>query len=81
MLVSRTTVRQLRAGEAPPDPLSGLPVDDRSSLLEGLANDARAKALPLSGGLPVDEERKINGRPSPLSQQARTGRSSLLGDR
>ena len=78
MLVSRTTVRQLRSGEPPVDPFSGLGGDERDAMLRGLIGK---DALPLTGGLPDDEERKVNGKAPPLSTQARTGRPSLLGDR
>lgn len=80
MIVSRTTVRALRSGEPPADPLEGLDPDERAAMLKSLAAGARAP-LPVAGGLPGDEERKISGRAPPLSAQARTGRPSLLGDR
>ena len=78
MRVSRTTVRQLRSGEDVANPLDGLGDDERQSLLRGMLG---GDALPLSGGLPDDEERKITGKAPPTSKQARTGRPSLLGDR
>jgi len=80
MLVSRSTVRQLRSGETPTDPLAGLGEEERAALLRSLVGQSR-DAIPLGGGLPGDEERKINGKAPPLSVQARTGRLSLLGDR
>jgi hypothetical protein len=78
MIVSRTTVRALRAGEQPADPMDGLDPDERAAMLKSLAGGS---PLPVGGGLPGDEERKISGRAPPLSAQARTGRPSLLGDR
>lgn len=86
MLVSRSTVRQLRTGEPSDDPLDALGADERSEILRSLVfdGDGDKDALPLSGGLgrlPGEEERKVNGKAPPLSSQARTGRPSLLGDR
>jgi hypothetical protein len=58
--------------------MDGLDPDERAAMLKSLA---AGSPLPVAGGLPGDEERKISGRAPPLSAQARTGRPSLLGDR
>jgi hypothetical protein len=74
MLINRATIRRQLSGEPPED--TGSP-EARASALDELGADA----LPTGPGLPTPEQRIKQGRPSPLSQQARTGRASLLGDR
>jgi hypothetical protein len=74
MRINRATIRRQLAGE-PPEEL-GSP-EARGAALEELENGA----IPAGPGLPPNEARAIQGRSSPLSQQARTGRASLLGDR
>jgi hypothetical protein len=73
MLINRATIRRQLSGEPPED--TGSP-EARASALDELSADA----LP-TGGLPPDDARIKQGRASPLTQQARTGRASLLGDR
>jgi len=77
MKVNRLTIRRLVNGEQPPE-LQMAP-DDRMRALDDL--DEPEPAVPAGAGLPQPEVRKLEGRASPLSQQARTGRTSLLGDR
>jgi len=74
MLVNRATIRRQLSGEPPED--TGTP-EQRAAVLDDLSSDA----LPAGGGLPTPQERIKQGSPSPLTQQARTGRASLLGDR
>lgn len=80
MIVSRANIRAIRTGQEKPDPLQSMGREDAIGILDELDRDDR-RPLPLGGGLPGDEERKFSGRSSPLSDQARTGRTSLLGDR
>jgi hypothetical protein len=75
MLINRATIRRQLAGEPPED--LGSPEARAGALDELGASDA----IPAGPGLPPNETRAIEGRSSPLSQQARTGRASLLGDR
>lgn len=73
-VVNRATIRRQLSGEPPED--LGSP-EARGAALEELGTDA----IPAGPGLPPNETRAMQGRSSPLSQQARTGRASLLGDR
>jgi hypothetical protein len=75
MLINRATIRRQLAGEPPED--TGSP-EARAGALDELG---AADAIPAGPGLPPPETRAIEGRSSPMSQQARTGRASLLGDR
>lgn len=74
MLINRATIRRQLSGEPPED--TGSP-EMRGAALDDLGADA----IPAGGGLPSPEERIKQGRASPMTQQARTGRASLLGDR
>lgn len=74
-VVNRATIRRQ---------LSGEPIEQVDPLVRNAALDelsANPDALPAGGGLPLPEQRIAQGRPPPLTQQARTGRASLLGDR
>ena len=75
MLVNRANVSRLLSGE----PQEQVDPALRTAALDDLS--ANPDALPAGGGLPPPEQRIAQGRAPPLSQQARTGRASLLGDR
>lgn len=75
MLVNRATVRRALSGE----PIEQVDPTLRDAALNDLS--ANPDAVPAGGGLPPPEQRIKEGRASPLSQQARTGRAGLLGDR
>ena len=75
MLVNRATIRRQLSGQ----PVEQVDPELRASVLDELA--ASDSTIPAGGGLPSPEIRAKQGRPSPLTQQARTGRTSLLGDR
>ena len=79
MIVNRATIRRQLNGEEIGSPLTAMEDGARNRVLDDL--DAAEDATPAGVGLPSAETRKLQGRASPLSQQARTGRSSLLGDR
>lgn len=75
MLVNRATIRRQLSGE----PIEQVDPEMRASVLDELA--APQSTIPAGGGLPAPELRAKQGRASPMTQQARTGRTSLLGDR
>lgn len=75
MLVNRATVRRILSGE----PQEQVDPALRTAALDDLS--ANPDALPAGGGLPLPKQRIAQGRASPLTQQARTGRAGLLGDR
>ena len=75
MIINRATIRRQLSGE----PQEQVDPALRTAALDDLS--ASPDALPAGGGLPLPEQRIAQGRPSPLTQQARTGRASLLGDR
>lgn len=79
MIVSRATIRRTLSGEPSQAALDGVPEEERGALLDDLGRED--KPTPAGVGLPPPKVRRLEGRASPLSQQARTGRSSLLGDR
>ena len=75
MIVNRATIRRTLSGEPPEQVDPAL----RTAALDDLS--ANPDAVFAGGGLPPPEQRIAQGRASPLTQQARTGRASLLGDR
>lgn len=75
MLINRATIRRQLSGE----PIEQVDPIARAGALDDLS--ASPDALPAGGGLPPPDIRAKEGRASPLTQQARTGRASLLGDR
>lgn len=75
MLVNRATIRRQLSGE----PIEQVDPELRDEALRDLV--ASGSSIPAGGGLPSPEVRAKAGRASPMTQQARTGRSSLLGDR
>lgn len=83
MIVNRATIRRQLNGDPPRPAFDGVDDDMRGSVLDDLEGEpvVDRTATPAGVGLPDTQTRKLSGRASPLSQQARTGRSSLLGDR
>lgn len=86
MILNRNTIAKVARGEdleepKEPDALDGVGDDERMAVLDSMVSNKKRSPLPMGGGLPDEQRRKISGRTPPLSQQARTGRPALLGDR
>lgn len=79
MIVNRVTIRRTLSGEPSQAALADVPEDQRGAVLDDLERED--EPTPAGVGLPPPKVRRLEGRASPLSQQARTGRASLLGDR
>lgn len=77
MIVSRATIRRNLSGEPSQAALDGVPEEERTRVLDDMDKE---EPTPAGVGLPSPKMRKLQGRASPLSQQARTGRAGLLGD-